>query len=125
MVGVFDDFARFGFLAALEVGVAQEVHGMGLIVRFRLVHFRGMRASGIGGNIRGDGILPQAEAHKDMRRHVQGVSGVRRDGRITAGSVKALGCEFGTIRGMDQVVRNTGVVRMLSKQPFEEGDGLL
>src|SRR5437879_5884948 len=51
VVGVFDDFARFGFLTALEVGVAQEVHGMSLIVRFRLVHFRGMRASGIGGNI--------------------------------------------------------------------------
>jgi hypothetical protein len=44
MVGMLDDFACFGFLPALKVGVAQEVHRVRLIVRFGQVHFRGMSA---------------------------------------------------------------------------------
>jgi len=44
MVRVVDDFASFGFLATLKIRVAQEVHGVGLIVRFGKMQFRGMSA---------------------------------------------------------------------------------
>ena len=98
---------------------------MGLIVRFRLVHFRGVSAGGVCGNIRCDGILPQAETNKNMRRHMQGVGGVRCDRCIAAGSIEALRREFGAIGGVNHVVCNAGMVRMLLKQRFEDRDGFL
>src|SRR5258708_30079853 len=73
MIGVLDDLACFGFLATLQVRITEEVHGMSLVVGFGEMHFRGMSAGGVRGNVRGDGILPQAETQEDMRRHVKGV----------------------------------------------------
>src|SRR5229473_7122595 len=98
---------------------------MGLVVGFRQMHFRGMSAGGVCSNVRGDGILPETEAYENMGRHVNGVSGVRGDGGVAAGSVEALSSEFGAIRGVNHVMRYTRMVRMLLKQRFEDGDGLL
>ena len=60
-----------------------------------------------------------------MRRHVQGVGGVWRDGRVAAGRVETLGREFGAIGGVNHVVRNTRMVRMVLKERVEDRDGLL
>jgi len=106
VAGVLNHFTGFGFLAALEIGVAEEVHGMRLVVGFGGVHFRGVSAGSVGGNIRGDGILPQTEADEDVGRHVYGVGGVRRDGRIAAVGFEALGREFGAVCGVNQIVRD-------------------
>ncbi len=125
VIRVLDDFAGFGFLATLKIGIPEEVHSVGLVVGFREMHFRSMSAGDVRGNVRGDGILPQAETHEDMRRHVQGVGRVRSDGRVAASSVEALGCEFGAIGGVNHVMRDTRMVWMLLKQRFENRDGLL
>ena len=113
MISVLDDFARYGFLTALQVGIAEEIHGMRLIVRFGEVHFSGVRAGSVCGNIRSDGILPKSKAHKDMRRHVQGMGRIRRDGRVPAGSVEALGRELRPIGRVNHVMCHTWMVRML------------
>jgi len=55
----------------------------------------------------------------------QGVGGVRCDGRITAGRFEALGCEFGAIGGVNHIVRNARVVRMLLQQGIKNGNGFL
>src|SRR5437667_11717054 len=110
MLGVLDDFTGFGFLAALQVRITEEVHSMRLVVGFGEMHFRGMSARGVCGNIRSDGILPESEANKDMRRHVYGVGGVRCDGGVAAGGFETLSRKFGTIRGMDHVVGNARMV---------------
>jgi len=98
---------------------------VGLVVGFGEMHFRGMSAGSVCGNVGGDGILPETEAYENVRRHVQGVGGVRRDGGVAAGSVEALSSEFGAIGGVNHVMRYTRMVRMLLKQRFEDGDGLL
>src|SRR5229473_7758051 len=98
---------------------------MGLVVGFREMHFRSMSARGVCSNVRDDGILPQAEAHENVGRHMNGVGGVRGDGGVAAGRVEALSSEFGAIRGVNHVMRYTRMVRMLLKQRFEDGDGLL
>src|SRR6202047_1752217 len=116
MIGVLDEFARFGFLAALKIGVAQEVDGMGLVMEFHLVHFRGMSGGSRRGYIRSDGILPETETHEDMGRHVQGMGRVRRDGCIAAGGFEALGCEFGAIRGVYQIMSHARMIGMLLKE---------
>src|SRR5713101_5664757 len=56
---------------------------------------------------------------------MQGVRGVRCDGRVTAGGVKALGREFGAIGSVNHVVRNTRMVRMLLKQGIKYGNSFL
>src|SRR6266436_7809605 len=113
VIAVLDEFARFGLLAALQIRIAQEVDGMGLVVELGHVPFRGVSGGSRRGNIRSDGILPETEAHEDVRRHVQGVGGVWRNGRIPAGGLKALGCEFGTIGGMYQIMSHARMVAML------------
>ena len=123
MIGVLDHFARFGFLAALQIGVAQEVHGVGLIVRFGEVHFRGMRAGSVCGNVRSDRILPQAKAHEDMRRHVQGVGRIRGNGRVPAGSIEALRHEFRAIGRVNHVMRDSRMIGILLQQGLENRDG--
>src|SRR6266853_5655719 len=97
VAGVLDHFPGFGFLTALEIGVAEEVHGVSLVMGFSEVHLRGVSAGRVSGNIRGDGILPQAKADEDVRGHVYGVGGVRGDGGVTAGGFESLSREFGTI----------------------------
>ena len=55
---VGNDFARLGFLAGLQVGVVQEVHGVGLVVGLGHTHFRGVGGGTPGRKVRGDGVLP-------------------------------------------------------------------
>src|SRR5947207_6830202 len=92
---------------------------MGLVMKFRLVHFRGMSGGSRRGNIRSDGILPETAAHEDVGRHVQGVRRVRCDGCIAAGGFEALGCEFGAIGGMDQIMSHARMAGMLLKRSEE------
>jgi hypothetical protein len=41
VVSMINHLARFGFLSALQIGIAQKIHGVRLVVRLRRVHFRG------------------------------------------------------------------------------------
>src|SRR5258706_1735563 len=60
-----------------------------------------------------------------MRWHVQSVGRIWGDGGVTAGGVEALGGEFRTIRGVNHVMRDSRMVRVLLQERLEEGDGLL
>src|SRR5260370_16700729 len=97
---------------------------MSRILIFGEMHLRGMSAGSVCGNVRGDGILPQAKPHKDVRWHVQGVCRVRRDGCIAAGSFKTLGCEFRAGGCVNQVMRDSRMIRILLQQGLENRDGL-
>ena len=110
VIGVLDEFACLSFLAALKIGVAQEIHSVGLIVRFREVHFRGVRTGGIRRNVRRDGILPQAAPHKNVRRHVQGMGRIGSDRSVAAGGFEPLRSQLGTVGGMNQVMRDSGMM---------------
>src|SRR6266513_3460394 len=125
VIGVLDEFACLSFLAALKIGVAQEVDGMGLVMKFRLVHFRGMSSGSRRGNIRSDGILPETEAHEDVGRHVQGVRRVRCDGRVAAGGFEALRCEFGTIGGGYPIMSHAWMIGMLLEERIKNGNSFL
>src|SRR5260370_6249881 len=83
---------------------------MGLVVGFRQMHFRGMSAGGVCSNVRGDGILPETEAYENMGRHVNGVSGVRGDGGVAAGSVEGFSRAFRGRPGVGHVMRYNPVV---------------
>ena len=90
MTGVLDDFARLGFLSVLQIRVAEEVHGVRLVMRFRHVHFGGVR-SGIAGRYVGvDGILPEPQANENVRRHVQRVGRLRRNRGVAARGFQSL-----------------------------------
>src|SRR5260370_42528853 len=91
VIAVLDEFARFGLLAALQIRIAQEVDGMGLGVELGHVPFRGVSGGSRRGDIRSDGILPETEAHEDVRRQGQWVGGVWRNGRRTAEVARAPG----------------------------------
>ena len=121
--GVLNHFARFGFLAALKIGVAQEIHSVGLIVRFREVHFHGVRTGGIRRNVRRDGILPQAAPHKNVRRHVQGMGRIGSDRSVAPGGFEPLRGQLGAVGCVNQVMRDAGMIGKLLKERVENGDG--
>jgi len=122
---VHDDLLGFGLLAALQIGVIQEVHCVSLIVGFGLMGFGGARSSGLRRDVGGDGVLPHAEANENVRRHMDGMRRVGRDGGVTAGGGEALWREALLVRGVDDVVRNAGMARVLFEKRIEDGDGFL
>src|SRR6202521_2043023 len=77
------------------------------------------------GDIRSDGILPETETYEDVGRHVQGMGRVRCDGRIAAGGFEALGCEFGAIGGMYQIMSHARMGGMLLEQGVKNGNSFL
>lgn len=74
-----ENLARIVVLAELQVGVDEIVHGVELFADVVLI------AGGLcGGEVGGDGVLPEAEAGKDVRGHVQGMRRGRGDARVFA-----------------------------------------
>jgi len=41
VVSMINHLTRFAFLSALQIGIAQKIHGVRLVVRLHSVHFRG------------------------------------------------------------------------------------
>jgi len=69
---MIDDCFRFIVFADLQVGVLQEIHGVNLMFGSD-VHSRGLARRSGGGEIRLNVFLPEAEASKNVRGHVQGI----------------------------------------------------
>ena len=69
---LIDDGFRFAVFADLQVGVLQEIHCVNLMFGPD-VHFRGLVRRSDGGEVRLNVFLPEAEASKNMRGHVQGM----------------------------------------------------
>src|SRR5258707_15682415 len=91
---------------------------------FREMHFRGMSAGSVCGNVGGDGILPETAAYENMGRHVNGVGGVRGDGGVAAGSGEGLGCGLRAVPGVKDVICYTRLGRKFLEQGGGDGDGL-
>src|ERR1700731_414475 len=69
---LIDDSFRFVVFADLQVGVLQEIHGVNLMFRSD-VHSGGLARRSDGGEVRLNVLLPEAEASKNVRGHVQGM----------------------------------------------------
>ena len=70
------------------------------------------------------GFPPKTKTNKNMRRHVNGVRGIRRDFRVAAGGVETLRSELRSISGVNQIVCDPGIVGMRSEERFKEMDRL-
>ena len=57
-----------------------------------------------------------------MSRHMQGVGGRRRDGRVLFGCRKSFTGQLRAIAGVNDVVRETGMVRMRLEAWFEHSE---
>ena len=68
---------------------------------------------------------PEPEASEDMGRHMEGMWHRRRDSDVPPCSRQALFCQLCIIVGMNQVMRDTGVIRIPCKQRFEDACRLL
>src|SRR4029077_11768471 len=93
-------------------------------MRFREVQFCGTRRGRACGKIRSDRILPEAEAHEDMRWHVQSMGGIRRKRGVAAGGLHALRPGRGAMRSMYHVMRDSGMIGILLQQRLKNRDGL-
>src|SRR5258705_12924842 len=71
-----------------------------------------------------DVLLPHAQAGKYMSRHMQGVGGRRRDGRVLFCCSKPFTGQLGAIAGVNDVVRETGMVWMRLEAWFEHSESL-
>ena len=69
---LIDDGFRFVVFADLQVGVLQELHGVNLMFGSD-VHSSGLARRSDGGKVRLNVFLPEAEASKNVRGHVQGM----------------------------------------------------
>jgi hypothetical protein len=70
--------------------------------------------------IRGDRFIPHPETRKDVRRHMQRVRHPRRDRIICLGCGQAALSELRIIVGMDQVMNDPGMVRVLFPEFFQD-----
>src|SRR5689334_15477273 len=66
-----------------------------------------------------DGVIPESESGKNMRRHVQGMWCRRSDLRIRACCREPLLRQLRAVGGVDHVVREAGMLRMRAIQRFE------
>ena len=113
-----------GLASALQVGIEEEIHGVKLVAFAAHVHGGGFARGGDGGEVGVDVVLPEANARENVRGHVQGVGRGGRDLGVTAGGGNA---ELGQLRlvvGVNQIMRDSGMVGFAGKQRFENGGGL-
>ena len=59
-----------------------------------------------------------------MRGHVRGVRGIGCDFRVGARGGKPFGGKLGNIGGVNQVMRDAGIVGLLREERIQDGDGL-
>ena len=110
---------RLGILRDLQVRVRLIVHRVQLFGS-RVLLARGLCRSAIGL----DRFLPQAHARERVRRHVQRVRHRRRERRVAARRAQRLLGERRVIVGVNDVVREPGMLRMLLEERLEDRRGL-
>ena len=116
---LLDDLARVLIVAELEVRVHHVVDGV-----IRLVGLVAL-ASNLHRALVGAGrFLPGAHAREDVRGHVQRMGRVGSDARVAPCGHQPLRRDGRRVVAVDQVVRDTGVVRVLLELPFEDGRSL-
>jgi len=70
-----------------------------------------------------DRFLPQTEADKNVRGHVQSVRRVWRDFRVAAGCIERERSQSRVVIAMDDVMGEAGMLGMFCKKWFENGAG--
>src|SRR5580658_321935 len=89
------------------------------------MRLRGSRGGCRSSDVRVDGLLPQAESREDVRGHVNRVRRIGSYSRVLARGGQSLRREFRRIGGVDQIVGDAGIVRILLEERIENGDGFL
>ena len=107
--GFRNEGRRLSVLRELQVGVGREVRRV-VVVRLNLERRE----------IRPNGVLPKADHRVDVRGHVTGVRDGRSDLGVAPGRRDALVGEGREVVRVNQVVRDTRVLRVLRVQPFED-----
>jgi hypothetical protein len=97
-------------LATLEIGIDGIIAGVQLLRSFVIA-----LCSGHGGDVAVDRILPIAGAGKSMRRHVQGVRRIGRNLGVTTRRIQRARSERRDVVGVNDVVREARVIRLLGK----------
>ena len=83
-------------------------------------------AGGVGrGEVGFDRFLPEPEPREDVRRHVERVSRGGGDLRVGPRRGQGEGGERGIVEGVDQVVRDARMLRLLLQQAVQDFRGLL
>ena len=113
---IINDFLRVLLASGLQVGIHQKIQRMELMSLAPHVHGRFFSRSSDGCNVGINIVLPQTEPRKNMRRHVQRMRGPRRKLRIFAGRGQSLLGHVGFIVSVDQIVRDSRMVRLLGKK---------
>ena len=125
--GLVEHAARARVVADLQVGVFEVVQCVHGVEREGAGVALGREAPGrVGrGEVRGDGLLPEAEAREDVRRHVERVRRRRRDLRVGARGRQRLFRERRVVEGVDHVVRDAGVPGLRGEEPVQDRGPLL
>ena len=76
-----------------------------------------------GGEVGVNIVLPKSEAREDVRRHVHGVRGRRRDAGVFARGRKREAGHGGIVATVDDVVSDAGMIRLLVVKFVEDGNG--
>ena len=100
-VAIFDDLPGVFIAAGLEVGVLEVVHGMDFVVGLAGMDLEFFFSSGGSGEIGIDGVLPHAEARKNVGGHVQRVRRAGSDLRVALGGGEAEWRECGAVGGVN------------------------
>src|SRR5713226_4078076 len=81
----------------------------------------GFRGGGqlCGLDVGADGFVPRADAREKMRRHVIGMGGGRRDFGVHARGAEALLGEHRIVVAMNDVMRDSGMVRLFLEDGLE------
>ncbi len=123
---VLDDLAGGALLSGLEIGEDEVVE------RVDVVHHRGaamdapgpFARGGDGGEVRGDRFLPHPEPRVDVRRHVQRVRHPGRDFAVALRRLQPARSERRVVVGVDDVMRDARMIRVLFEERLENGGGL-
>ena len=110
-------------LAGLQVGIKKKVHGMQFVSTH--IHRTRLLRNGHRFQVRLDILLPQSEPGENVRRHVDRVGRRRRNLRIGAGGIQSRRRHLRRITGMNNVVRQAGMIRVLLEQRDKHRDRLL
>ena len=95
---------------------------MCLIMRFGLMHFCSVRCRRRRRDVRCDRFLPQPEARKNVRGHMQSVGRIRRDLGVGASGGQPFARKLRFVRGVNQVVCYARIVGMLLEERLENGN---
>ena len=84
------------------------------------VHGSGFASGGDRSKIRVDIVLPQANAGENVRRHVEGMRSGGRNLGVAAGGGQAEVGELRLVVAVDQIVRDTGMIRQIESKALRK-----